>query len=88
MSVSKRLSINLKKLRKAKNLTQEELAEKIDSTKQMVANVENERVWPRLENVKALAKALEVEETALFADPTIIDDEVVLERIKQLMKNE
>lgn len=68
------LSINLKRLRELRGITQDELAEKTivngDSvSKTVISYYETGRSWPEFEYVKALAEALEVEESDLFFVP-------------------
>ena len=46
----------LKKIRSDNNLTQEELANKIDTTRSNIANYENDRNMPSLEILERLSK--------------------------------
>lgn len=52
---------NIKKMRNEKNLTQEELAQKINVTHQAVSNWENAKTQPDLETLTAIASALEID---------------------------
>lgn len=72
---------NLKRLRKAKGLSQEELAELVDVSSQHISDMETGRRWGSLETFKAIAKALGVEESALF-----LDDSLVLKRAQEALR--
>lgn len=52
---------NIKRMRNEKNLTQEELAQKINVTRQAVSNWENAKTQPDLETLTAIASALEID---------------------------
>lgn len=57
---------NLRKYRTQRGLTQDALAEKLHVTRQAVSNWETGRNQPDLDMIEALAKALEIEVSALF----------------------
>lgn len=52
---------NIKKIRKEKNLTQEELAECLHCTRQTISNYENGKSEPNIELLIEIARVLEVE---------------------------
>jgi len=52
------LGKSLRKLRKAADLTQKDLAEMIDRTESHIGQIENDRGIPSLETAAAIAKAL------------------------------
>jgi transcriptional regulator with XRE-family HTH domain len=56
----------LRKLRKAKGLSQAELAEKADLSREYVNKIEAGKYDPPLSTINALAKALRVRPTALL----------------------
>lgn len=58
----------LKELRKKSGLTQEELADALSVSYMTIRRWENEKTTPRLEEIKALAKALGVSEADLLND--------------------
>ena len=60
---------NIKKLRKQKNLTQEELAGKLFVTRQAVSNWETGKNQPDIELLKFLAETFEVDVTELLYEP-------------------
>lgn len=51
---------NIKRFRSEKNMTQEELAVKLNVTRQAVSNWENEKTQPDVETLGAIAEVLEV----------------------------
>ena len=72
---------NIKALRKSKNMTQEELAAKIHTTRQAISNYEKGRSDPDLETISRIAEALET-------DPSVIlygDDHSQLHRTLKIM---
>lgn len=66
MSICKIFAENLRRLRKERNLTQEDLAEKADLSGNIIHGYEVMRHFPSLETIRVLAKVLKVEEYKLF----------------------
>ncbi|MBG79058.1 MAG: hypothetical protein CL570_08555 [Alphaproteobacteria bacterium] len=62
----KSLGHRIKTLRKAKNLSQEALSEKIDKSVDTISNIERAVSAPRLETAIEIAHALDVEPYELF----------------------
>ena len=60
---------NIKRLRQERNLTQEELAEKLHVTRQAVSNWETGKNQPDIELLKTLAETFEVDVTELLYEP-------------------
>ncbi|WP_417783994.1 helix-turn-helix domain-containing protein [Terasakiella pusilla] len=56
----------IRKLRKAKQMTQEQLAEAIDCNVDTISNIERGATSARLENLAALARVFEIEIGELF----------------------
>ena len=52
---------NIKKIRKEKNLTQDDLAERLYCTRQTISNYENGKSEPNIALLVEIAKVLEVE---------------------------
>lgn len=63
------LSGNLKRLRKDRGLTQEQLAERAELSLASIQHVELGLRWVSEDSVAALARALQVPQSALFEDP-------------------
>lgn len=62
-------------MRNEKNLTQEELAQKINVTRQAVSNWENAKTQSDLETLTAIASALEIDfEMLLYGKKYVKDD--------------
>ena len=64
----KNIGLFLKELRKEKNLTQEQLAELINCNPKYISEIESRNKFPSAEVIDALALALEVPVSQLFAD--------------------
>ena len=52
-----KISRNLKKFRKLNNLTQEQLAEEMNLTRQAISNWENDKSQPDLESIERLVSS-------------------------------
>lgn len=75
---------NIKKMRNEKNLTQEELAQKINVTRQAVSNWENAKTQPDLETLTAIAEALEIDFEMLLYGKKYVKDDGSAENTKKL----
>ena len=62
------LSDNIRKYRKASNMSQDELAEKLEVTRQSVSLWETGQTQPSLDNIIALANLFAVSTDALLKD--------------------
>ena len=65
-SFTKNFGLKIKKLRKAKGLSQEELAESIDKTVDTISSIERGLSSPRIETAIELAKILDIPLHELF----------------------
>ena len=63
------LAANLRGLRKERGFTQEKLAELAGLAWNSVQQIESCQRFPRVENISALARALDVSDSRLFQDP-------------------
>ena len=63
------LASNVRRLRKKRGWTQEMLSEKAHLSMATIQNVELGNRWVGLDTIQALANALDVQESRLFADP-------------------
>lgn len=82
------LSEKILALRKANNLTQEQLAEKLDVSRQSVSKWESGQVIPELEKIVALSAVFDVTTDYLLKSSEIDDLSVktdILERQQQMM---
>ena len=72
LEIQTRLAHNLKRLRKRKNLTQFELAEKANISEAMVKSIELSLAWPSDKTLSQLSEALDVDIINFFL-PTNTD---------------
>lgn len=68
MELKELLSKNLKKFRKEKELTQEELGKKADVPQSLISDIENSKSIPRMDTVQKLANALELDINVLLSE--------------------
>lgn len=78
------LGLRIKELRKAKNYTQEELAEKLNIETRQLSKLETGRHYPSFETVVALLKTFDM----TFEELTTFDHLAPIENIKQKLQNE
>lgn len=64
--LQRRFSLNLKRLRKIKNFTQETLAEKAELSAQMINDIEGCRRWPSEKTLTKIANALSIDVYEFF----------------------
>lgn len=86
------LGQRIKKLRKTKNLSQEDLAERINKSVDTVSNIERGKFSPRLDTALEIANALDVEVFELFQvrDMPLKDKQKarILDEIFDLLKDQ
>ena len=75
-----KLSEKLKKYRKVFDLTQEQLAEKINVSRQVITKWESENGLPEIENLKALANLFDVSIDFLLDDDKTINYPIIKEK--------
>jgi len=84
MSLADIFGANLRHHRKAKRLTQAELAERVDLSTEMISKIERGAATPSFETIRRLAESLALPEQALFGfGPAAEDDS---ERTRLLVK--
>ncbi len=69
MHLEDRVIYNIKKLRKERGLSQEQLAEKCETSTSYIGLVETKKKIPRLKTIETISKALSVDPLELFKDP-------------------
>ncbi len=72
-------------LRKAKNLSQEELADKLNVTRQTISRWEQETVYPTLENCVEICRIFEIPVRELLEDDFEIKDQEGLKQLKKYL---
>ena len=70
------LSINLKAYRLAAKLTQEELAEKVGVSAQVIINLENQLNWIKSDTLDKIADFFDVEPACLLKAPSSVVGEL------------
>ena len=89
MNAKKILGENIKKYRKSRNLTQEELAEKLDISSNHLSKIEMGRRFVTAELMDHLAQELYVTLSALMFDPDDTkDDPALYGRIEKMIVSE
>ena len=83
LEIQTRLAHNLKRLRKNRNLTQFELAEKANISEAMVKSIELSLAWPSDKTLSQLSEALETDIFKFFL-PTDIDGQICKEICTEL----
>lgn len=77
---------NLKKIRKSKKMSQEQLAEKVNVTRQSVSKWENGESYPEMNNILELCKIFNCKLNDLIhtdmSDISSLDEEIVMEVVK------
>ena len=86
MSLKESFAENLKRIRKSRGITQEELAELVDVAPRHISFIETARSFPSCELLERLSKVLNVKYSTLFAFHDDFTDEELLERIAELVK--
>lgn len=82
--IQNRLADNLKRIRKARKLTQFQLAEMIGMSEETVKNIELSRAWPSEKTLSQISEALHIDIYHLFMPiPTSF---CVSEQVKQNLK--
>lgn len=66
MASGKKLGENLKKLRESKDLSQGDLADKLEVDRAYISNIENGRMNPTLSTLEKIAKALGISSSELL----------------------
>lgn len=69
--INETLGGNVKRLRKAAEITQEELAHKANLSRTYIADLERAKVWVGPETISKIAAALNCDEAELFLDPNL-----------------
>ena len=70
------LAENIRKYRKEKNMSQDELAEKLGVSRQSISLWENGQTQPTIENIIALAKIFNVSTDAILGNAEQADVEI------------
>ncbi len=77
---------NLTRLRKERNLSQKELAEKLDISTQTISNIEKRKAYPTFANLDKIAEFFEATPAQLFGTSTQIELEISRSNINEFNK--
>lgn len=84
------LAQNIKKYRKIAHLTQEQLAERVETSTNYIGTIETGRKFPSPQMIERIADALHIESPQLFqsADGVLIQPQIDIDTLKKtLIKN-
>ena len=88
-SIKKQLGKRIKEIRKSKNITQEQLAEKVGIGTANISYIENGKFAPTIENFEKIADVLEVEPYELYMfSPQKSKETMRKELFSELEKND
>ena len=89
-NIKKLLGERIKEIRKSKNLTQEQLAERIGIEIPSLSNIENGKNYPNSETIEKIANGLEMEvfELYIFEHLKELDSKQMLEEINNSLKDD
>ena len=85
--ITKNFGRRLKEIRKAKGLTQSQLAELSNIEVMSISRIENGTHFPKKENIESFAKVLKVEVKDLFDYKTNTTKKELIEDINAILKN-
>jgi len=81
MNIKQELGEKIKRIRKQRGLTQEELAEKIDITSRNLSNIELGISFPKPETLEKFLNAMNVSTQTLFSNDNIKTDQELVDSI-------
>lgn len=73
----------IERLRKARGLTQDDLADKAVTTKSSLSKIEKDKQWPRPELLEAIASALGVQVYQIFALAENVDSPLLPDNLAE-----
>lgn len=92
MSIGKEMSIgeDIKRMRIEKNMTQQELGQKLGVSQQMIGQWETGKANPKKETIEKIAKALDVDPYSLYSFDMASEEleKIINQRISQEKENE
>ena len=81
MNIKRELGEKIKRKRKQKGLTQEQLSEMVDISSRNLSNIEVGANFPKAETLEKLLRALDISTEELFANDHIKTNSELIERI-------
>lgn len=86
MNVKKQLGEKIKRIRKSKNITQEQLAEMIDISSRNLSGIELGNYFVKAETLEKILKALDVTTEELFSNDHLKEKSELLKEINIYLK--
>ena len=86
-NLKKLFGSNLKKLRKARNMTQEQLAEALDVSLPNISYIETGKTYPSVETQEKLCKVLDVKYPDLYMFDEMPDEEYMKKTLINVINN-
>jgi len=77
----------IKELRKARNLTQEQLAELVDIDTRNIIKIENAETFPRVKTLDKLLEIFQISASEIFQTEHLADSRVLREKISKKLEN-
>ena len=87
MNIKKELGEKIRRVRKRKGLTQEQLAEIINISSRNLSNIELGINFPKAETLEKILDALNISTEELFANNHIKSSKELIEKITELVKS-
>lgn len=85
MNIKKEIGAKIRRIRKQKGLTQEQLAEIMNISSRNLSNIELGLSFPKPETLETFLKALNISTQTLFSNDSIKSNEELLAEINQLI---
>lgn len=85
IDIKKILGLNLRKLRKHNNLTQEEFAETVGMATQTINTIESGRQFPKIDNFEKICEVYKVSPAQLLLIPDGIKEESNIELTNKIV---
>lgn len=87
MDIKKQLGEKIKRVRKTRNLTQEQLAEKIDISARNLSGIELGYYFPKAETLEKILKALNISLEEMFSNDHLQDKSELIKEINLYLNN-
>lgn len=87
MNIKKELGEKIKRIRKQKGLTQEQLAEMMEISSRNLSNIELGNSFPKPETLERFLKSLDISTQTLFSNDSIKSDKELLKEINFLINS-
>ncbi len=87
MDIKKQLGEKIKRVRKTRNLTQEQLAEKIDISARNLSGIELGYYFPKAETLEKILKALNISLEEMFSNDHLKDKSELIKEINLYLNN-